>query len=58
MVEPTGHEVIVILDMHGNEVVVRISPEQRLKSGENIKLQFRTEKLHFFDATDGARLNE
>ncbi len=57
VVEPTGHEVIVILDMHGNEVVVRVSPEQRLKSGENVKLQFRTEKLHFFDGTDGARLN-
>jgi len=57
VVEPTGHEVIVILDMHGNQVVIRVSPEQRLQSGENVKLQFRTEKLHFFGGTGSVRLN-
>jgi multiple sugar transport system ATP-binding protein len=57
VVEPTGHEVIVIFDLHGTEIVGRISPDIRLKSGEVVRLSPSVNKLHFFDGRDGSRLN-
>ncbi len=57
VVEPTGHEVIVIFDLHGTEIVGRISPDIRVKSGEMVRLSPSVNKLHFFDGRDGSRLN-
>ena len=58
VVEPTGHEAIVVFDFRGNELVARLNAEITLRPDEPVKLAFREEKLHVFDATDGRRLND
>lgn len=57
VVEPTGHEVIVILDFLGAEIIARARPDQRLRPDDIVNLKMRRDKVHVFDATDGARFN-
>ena len=57
IVEPTGHETIVILDIDGEDVTARISGDTALKAGETVKFDLRRDRLHFFDAGSGRRLN-
>ena len=57
VVEPTGHENIVLFDMNGCDVVARLPPDTRLQHGERIPLGFRTSKIHFFEGREGKRLN-
>ena len=57
VVEPTGHESIVIMDFHGHEVVARIAADFRLRPDDVVRLAPRVGKLHVFSADDGSRLN-
>jgi len=57
VVEPTGHECIVLFDVAGHAMVGRVGPDIRLRSGDAVHLAFNAEKLHFFGAEDGQRLN-
>ena len=58
LVEPTGHETIVVFDYRGNEIVARMDGDVALQSGVSVRLSFREERLHVFDADDGTRLND
>ena len=57
VVEPTGHETILVFDYSGNEIVARMDGEVPLQPDDGVKLSFRVEKLHLFAAADGRRLN-
>jgi multiple sugar transport system ATP-binding protein len=57
LVEPTGHESIVTLDIDGHAVVVRAPGDTPLRSGETVRFDLRRDKLHFFDRASGKRLN-
>jgi len=57
VVEPTGHESIVFLDLQGHEVVARVAADFRLRPDDVVTLAPRIRKIHVFSANDGSRLN-
>jgi multiple sugar transport system ATP-binding protein len=57
VVEPTGHETIVLLDLGSGTVTARAGNDIRLRPGEPVRLDFRSDKVHLFDTGTGARLN-
>jgi multiple sugar transport system ATP-binding protein len=57
LVEPTGHENIVLLTIHGMVVTARLAADARLRAGEAVRVGFRTSRLHVFDRDAGTRLN-
>lgn len=57
VVEPVGHEVIVIFDYDGTEIVGRFSPDVSLQPQDVVHLAPRSDRLHVFDAASGRRLN-
>jgi multiple sugar transport system ATP-binding protein len=58
MVEPTGHEVIVMFDLLGHEVVGRVNPDLRLRVDDAVRISPRADRLHVFAASDGRRINQ
>ena len=58
VVEPTGHEAIVVFDYRGNELVARMGGDIDLRPNAWVELGFRAERLHVFSAGDGRRLND
>jgi len=56
IVEPTGHETIVLLEIGPATVTARVGDGTPLRPGESVRLSFRTEKLHLFDSETGRRL--
>ena len=58
VVEPTGHEVIVVFDYHGNDIVARMGADVRLRPDDVVKLKLRVDRLHLFAVSDGGRLTE
>jgi multiple sugar transport system ATP-binding protein len=57
LVEPTGHESIVTLDIDGRAVIVRAPGDTTLRIGETVHFDLRRDRLHFFDRASGKRLN-
>ena len=57
LVEPTGHESIVTLDIGGADLVARHAGDALPKAGETIDFAVRTERVHVFTAETGKRLN-
>jgi multiple sugar transport system ATP-binding protein len=57
IVEPTGHESIVTLDIGGQSLIARVSGDIALSMGEAAKFDLRRDRLHFFDRDSGRRLN-
>jgi multiple sugar transport system ATP-binding protein len=57
IVEPTGHESIVLVKAGGVDFTVRLPGDARLSPGETIPLEFRQERIHVFDRETGRRLN-
>jgi multiple sugar transport system ATP-binding protein len=57
VVEPIGHEVIVIFDSAGSNIVGRFSPELKLRADDTVRLLPKPDKLHLFATSDGRRLN-
>ena len=55
VVEPTGHESIVVFDCSGIELKARVAADIRLQAGDDVKLQFRHDRIHLFSAADGSR---
>ncbi len=58
VVEPTGHEHIVVLDYHGREVTARVSPDAGIAVDQQLCVRPRPDRLHLFDAATGARLDD
>ena len=57
VVEPTGHECIVLLDVGGITVTARTQNDVRLRPGDPVRLGFRKERLHIFERPSGRRIN-
>ncbi|MBO6540450.1 MAG: ABC transporter ATP-binding protein [Rhizobiaceae bacterium] len=57
VVEPTGHETILILDCDGVHLTARVPGDIRLKSGESVAVSVRADRVHVFDRAHGGRLN-
>jgi multiple sugar transport system ATP-binding protein len=57
LIEPTGYETIVILDVEGASLVTRVASDMPLKVGEHVPLTLRIDRLHLFDAASEARLD-
>jgi len=58
VVEPTGHETIVILETAGHRLTARAGPGVRLAPGERIPFDLDAAALHLFAGdADGRRLN-
>ena len=57
VVEPIGHEIIVVFDADGSEIVGRFSPDVKMRADDTVRLSPRPEKLHVFATADGRRLN-
>ncbi len=58
LVEPTGHETILVFDYRGYELVARMEGDVPFEAGASVTLSFKSEKLHLFAAADGRRLND
>ena len=58
VVEPTGHELIVVFDLQGNRVIGRLDPELRLAPDDVVRLAPRRDRIHLFSTADGTRMNE
>ena len=56
VVEPTGHELIVVFDLQGNRIVGRLDPELSLKPDDVVKVAPRSDRIHIFATSDGKRL--
>jgi len=56
VVEPTGHESIVLLGLGAQSITARVPAHVRLKAGETVRLSFRCRNLHVFDRASGLRL--
>jgi multiple sugar transport system ATP-binding protein len=57
VVEPTGHETIVMLDAGGSPLTARAPAEVTLSPGDTVAFTLRAERLHLFDAQSEARLD-
>ena len=56
VVEPTGHEHIVLFRAGEATFTARVPAERRMKPGEAVPLAIRTHNAHLFDAGSGQRL--
>jgi multiple sugar transport system ATP-binding protein len=56
VIEPTGHESIVLFGLGSTTVTARVPTHVRLSVGEPARISFRAQKLHVFDRATGARL--
>jgi multiple sugar transport system ATP-binding protein len=57
LIEPAGHETMVMLDLAGASLTARAAPDMSLHVGDRIALDLKPARLHLFDATSGARLD-
>ena len=57
VIEPIGHELIVMLDYFGVELTARVSPECKWSVDDKVRLRPVIDQLHVFDAENGSRLN-
>ncbi|MFN3686535.1 ABC transporter ATP-binding protein [Salinarimonas sp.] len=56
LVEPTGYETIIVLDVPGGSLVTRAGPDVALRIGESVPYDLRAERLHLFDGDSEIRL--
>ncbi|MDA9815418.1 sn-glycerol-3-phosphate ABC transporter ATP-binding protein UgpC [Alphaproteobacteria bacterium] len=57
VVEPAGADTYVIISLGGKEVTARIQAETAAKSGKEMLFTFNMEKVSYFNAQTGQRLN-
>jgi multiple sugar transport system ATP-binding protein len=58
IVEPTGHETIVLAKVGGDvTLTIRVSGDVRLRPGDVVPIDFRRDRIHVFDRQTGLRLN-
>jgi multiple sugar transport system ATP-binding protein len=56
VVEPTGHENIVLFALGDAIVTARVPAHVQLNAGMTERITFRSNKLHFFDRATGLRM--
>jgi multiple sugar transport system ATP-binding protein len=57
VVEPTGHETIVMAEIGGETAVLRASADSGLAVGTEKAFELKTSRLHAFDTVNGQRLD-
>ena len=57
VVEPAGADTFVLINLGGSEVTARLQAETKAKAGVEMKFTFNMEKVSYFDASTGKRLN-
>ena len=55
-VESLGHELHVTFSQTSRNLVARLSPEDRLRVGEQVRLRTSPQHVHLFDPADGRRI--
>ena len=58
VIEPIGHELIVMLDYFGVDLTVRVPPTCRWAVDDVVRVRPAIEQVHVFDPGDGRRLNQ
>jgi len=56
VVEPTGYETMVFVNLGGQELVARVPADNPVKAQSTVSLGFRTDRMHLFDGETGASL--
>jgi multiple sugar transport system ATP-binding protein len=56
VVERLGSEILLDLQVGGQSMVASVEPTVRAQHGDKIRLAFRPDRLHFFDATSEAAI--
>ena len=57
VVEPAGADTYVLLPLGGVEVTARLKSETKATPGSDMDLLFNMNKVSYFDAKTGQRLN-
>jgi multiple sugar transport system ATP-binding protein len=57
VVEPTGHESIVLANAGDVVFIVRVPGDSALQPGDTVPFDLRRERLHIFERESGRRLN-
>jgi multiple sugar transport system ATP-binding protein len=57
VVEPTGSETHVAVDLAGHELTWIVRDRIDLAAGQEVRLSFKSDNLHFFDTKTGLRLS-
>ena len=57
IVEPTGHESVVIVTAGNLDFTARVSADLPVKVGDILPIALRRDRIHLFDPVTGARLN-
>jgi multiple sugar transport system ATP-binding protein len=56
VLEPAGHETLVIMDAGGDQMIARARPDTHFAPGDQIAFDVRADRLHAFDTATGKRL--
>jgi multiple sugar transport system ATP-binding protein len=56
VVEPTGYESLVFLNVNGESIVARVGSDIPVRALTQMQIGFRASKLHFFDGESEERL--
>ena len=56
VIEPTGYEALVFIDVVGHRVVARVAGDPPVRALTTVPLGIRLDRLHLFDAKTGLRL--
>ncbi|MCA0011785.1 ABC transporter ATP-binding protein [Mesorhizobium sp. B292B1B] len=57
LIESTGNEAVVLLDLGGDVLKAKVPGRVRLKVGQTVSVSAERKELHFFDATTEARID-
>jgi multiple sugar transport system ATP-binding protein len=57
VVEPTGSETLLSIDFAGRELTCLLRQRADLSPGQDVKLSFETNSIHFFDSETGVRID-
>lgn len=57
VIEPVGHELIVMLDYFGVDLTARVAPNSTWSVDDLVNVRPAIEQIHVFDPGDGRRLN-
>ncbi|MBZ9873186.1 ABC transporter ATP-binding protein [Mesorhizobium sp. BR1-1-9] len=57
LIESTGNEAVVLLDLGGDVLKAKVPGRVKLKVGQTVSVSAERKELHFFDATTEARID-
>jgi multiple sugar transport system ATP-binding protein len=57
VVEPTGSETLLSIDFAGQELTCLLRQRASLSPGQDVKLSFASDSVHFFDPDSGVRID-